>query len=78
MRLNKHDGFSEIVIKSILLGQYPISYIPYGSGVWDYKTESELRILLRHLQNPPASERPNIEGREAWIAKLNNFPWMEK
>jgi len=46
--------------------------------VWDFKTESDLRILLRHLQKPPASERPNIEGREAWIAKLNRFSWMEK
>jgi len=78
LRPNEHDGFSEIVIKSILLGQYAISYIPYGSGVWDFKTESDLRILLRHLQKPPASERPNIEGREAWISKLNCFPWTEK
>ena len=37
MRCNEHDGMSEVIVKSVLLGQYTISRIPY-EGVWGYET----------------------------------------
>ena len=78
LRPNEHDGFSEIVIKSVLLGQYPISYIDYGSGVWDFKTESDLIEALQSLRMPPASKQPNTAAREAWIKKINDYPFLKK
>ena len=77
LRPNKHDGCSEIILKSILMGQYPISFLPYEGGVWDFKTESELIVLLRQLQKPPASEEPNLQGRDYWIKKVNDYSWLK-
>ena len=61
IRLLKHDGFSEIIAKSILWGQWPISAIPYSYTVDKPMTKSE----------------PNIEGRNYYRKILNNYPWNE-
>lgn len=61
LRLNEFDGFSEILAKSVLMGQYPISRIPYPH-MDSYETIDELVILLKQLKN---KKRPN-PATEKW------------
>lgn len=73
LRPLEHDGFSEILAKSILMGQYPISRIKYPK-IDSYKTEEELVILLKDLKN---KKEPNYKAREFWIKNLNDFPFIK-
>ena len=71
LRCNIHDGFSEVLMKSLLLGQYPISRIPYEK-IWSYETEEQLIELLLKLKTMKAA---NTEAMKFWIKKVNNYPW---
>ena len=71
LRCNEHDGVSEVVIKSALLGQYIISRIPYD-GVWHYETFGDLAELVAKLTQQTS---PNYEGRTTWIKKINQYPF---
>ena len=66
LRLNSFDGFSEVVAKSILLGQYPISRIPH-SYIDNFKTQDDLIFLLKQLKY---KKEPNIDVRNHWLNKL--------
>lgn len=74
LRPNENDGVSEVVIKSLLLGQYPISKLPY-EGVWQYKSFGELAELVVKLKE---QRQENVRVRTMWIKKLNQFPWCKK
>lgn len=74
LRLNEHDGFSEITAKSVLMGQYPISRIKYPM-IDSYETEEELTALLKELKN---KKEPNYKAREFWRKNVNQFPWVNK
>lgn len=74
LRTNEHDGMSEVTAKSILMGQYPITKIPY-EGIWSYKTEDELVALIDKLR---FVQKPNYEGRSLYLKKLNQFPWCSR
>lgn len=74
LRCNKSDGMSEIPIKSLLLGQYPITRMRFPE-MWHYETEEELEELLKKL---PEMKEPNLKAREYWITNLNNYPWCKK
>lgn len=54
LRINAFDGFSEVTAKSILLGQYPITLIPY-QGIDFYMSEHQLVILIEDLKNKKIS-----------------------
>mgnify|MGYP001596468949 CR=1 FL=1 len=69
LRLNEFDGCSEIMVKSILLGQYPITRIKYPM-VDSYETEEELIRLLIGLKD---KVKPNYATRQWWINSLNNY-----
>ena len=69
LRLNEHDGFSQLLGKSILMGQYPISKIKHEK-VWNYETEDELVALIEKLKD---MTEPNYEAREHYIKILNNL-----
>lgn len=71
LRLNEHDGNSEIAMKSVLCGGYPITRIKYPM-IDNYETEEELVALLRNLKY---KREPNFRAREYWLRALNNFPW---
>lgn len=73
LRTLEHDGFSEITAKSILWGQYPISYIGYPH-VDSFKTREELVLLLNNLVNKTS---PNIQAREYYLKNVNKYPWNE-
>lgn len=49
LRLNKHDGLSQTVIKSILFGHYPIIRTKQGS-IWQAETEEEIIHYLNLLK----------------------------
>ena len=72
LRLNTHDGFSEITVKSILMGQYPITFIPYEK-IWNYKTEEELIEQLKKLKT---IKKPNVDGRNYWLKHINRFSFL--
>lgn len=74
LRTNSHDGASEIMIKSVLMGQYPITKIKYP--MIDYYTdEEELVALLKELKN---KKEPNLKAREFWRNNVNNLPFINK
>jgi len=73
-RPNFHDGVSEVMIKSMLLGQFPITRIKY-EAVWNYENEKDLIGLFNKLKTQIT---PYSEGRGKWISKLNKYPWCIK
>ena len=72
LRLNEHDGFSDALSKSILLGQYPITKIKHPN-IWHYNTENQLIHLLKRVQK---KNKPNIEARNYYLKYLNNYPFL--
>jgi len=73
-RLNEHDGFSEVLAKSSLWGQHPISRISYPF-IDSYSSTKELLALFKGLKDKP---KPNIEGAVYYRVHLNNFIWRTK
>lgn len=64
LRLVPFDGCSEVIVKSILMGQYPVSSIEYPYTFrWDE---------IGRLKD---MEMPNHLGREHFIKTLNKYPW---
>lgn len=63
LRLTEHDGFSEIIAKSVLWGQWPVSpYIEYP-----HVAMSVDEILKK--------TEANIAGRDYYLKNLNAYPW---
>ena len=67
LRLVEFEGFSEIVAKSLLWGQYPVSAIKYPHTL----NISEIRDIL-------GKKQPNLEGRKWVLDNVNKFPWNTK
>ena len=65
LRLNSFDGFSEVIAKSILLGQYPISKIKYPH-LWSFDDIKDLKDKLLLLKK---QTKPN-PFRKIWKEKL--------
>lgn len=64
LRLAEFDGFSEILAKSILWGQYPVSLIEYP-----------FMFRVDEIDKIRYQEEPNIKGREFYRKILNSYPW---
>lgn len=64
--LNKFAGFSEIVAKSVLMAQYPISRISFPH-IDTCRDDSELVYLLKLLKH---KKKPNYKAREWWLNQL--------
>jgi len=82
LRLNKHDGFSEVTAKAILWGQYPITYLYYpqvtqyaadNHGLTD--TFANLRRLWSLLSRIPKQKHPNSKAVIYYRKHLNRYPW---
>lgn len=75
LRLCMPDGFSELLAKSILWAQWPITWesfkYPHIQGADGI---SELVRLLNALK---FKSKPNLEGREYYLKTLNSFPWNQ-
>lgn len=65
LRLNSFDGFSEVTAKSILLGQYPITIIPFPN-LDRVKDLSELKEKLKGL----AKKKVPNPYRDSWYQML--------
>lgn len=65
LRLNNFDGFGEVLAKSILLGQYPISKI-YYPGITYYSNDDDLVMKLNELKHKKV---PN-PMRDTWYELL--------
>lgn len=66
LRLNRFDGFGEVLAKSVLLGQYPISTIPYY-GIDTALGDDE---LVRKLKELRTKREPN-PFRKHWFELLS-------
>lgn len=71
LRVLEHDGFSEVLAKSVLWGQWPISRIGYPN-ITSYTTNDELVRALNDLKN---KTQPNTKAREYYLQNLNKYPW---
>lgn len=69
LRLTKFDGFSEIIAKSLLWGQWPVSLIEYPCTIHPDKIKD---LFL------PARDKPNYAGREWLLSVVNKYPWNQK
>ena len=67
LRLHEFDGFSEVTAKSILMGQYPITRIPFPH-IDSYRNTDELIGLLRALKD---KKEPNYQAGEWWYKELS-------
>jgi hypothetical protein len=66
LRLTEHDGFSEILAKSVLWGQWPVSpFIEYPH-------------IARTIGEAVGQKKPNYDGRNYYENKLNKYPWAKK
>lgn len=65
IRLVELEGFSEIVCKSLLMGQWPVSSIPYPNT-----------ISVEGIRTIFDKKEPNVEGREWCLNSLNKYPWV--
>ena len=74
LRVLGFDGFSEILGKSVLMGQYPISKIPYPE-IDSYSTDEELIALLKNLTS---KKEPNLRARKYYEKKLNKYTWTKQ
>jgi len=72
LRFNSHDGFSDALSKSILMGQYPITKIQHPN-IWHYNTENQIIHLLKRVQK---TNKPNIEARNHYLKQFNNYPFI--
>ena len=66
LRLIEMEGFSEIVAKAMLMGQYPISTIEYPHT-----------LKVKDIGKIFDKKEPNIKGREWVLKNVNNYPWNE-
>lgn len=72
LRTLEFDGFSEILAKSVLMGQYPISRIRYphiAQAILDRDWIREINALVIY-------KKPNLKARNYYLKKLNNYPWV--
>lgn len=67
LRLNKFDGFGDILAKSCLLGQWPISAIAYPH----VSHAPGLKSLYGALYSLRDKKEPNYAGREYWLQELS-------
>ena len=66
LRLNRFDGFGEVIAKSILLGQHPITTIPYH-GIDAIFSDRDLISKLKEL----SSKREPNPYRQFWFELLS-------
>jgi len=71
LRTLEFDGCPHTITKGILLGQHPISRIPYAYAE-SYKTREELILLLKNLKK---IKKANLIGRKHWLEVITKFPW---
>lgn len=64
LRLTEFDGFSEILGKSIMWGQWPVSIIEYPHI-----------LKVSEINQVKDKKKPNLEGRDYYFQRFNKYPW---
>ena len=64
LRMLSFEGFSEVIAKSLLWGQWPISKISYPHT-----------LSLGELGTLKDKKDPNVAGRDYYRRVFNSFPW---
>ena len=67
LRLNDFDGFAEVLAKSVLMGQWPISRISYP---W-ITHATDITSLIQELNSLKDKKEPNLEGRKYWLREFS-------
>lgn len=71
LRLNETDGFSEILAKAVLMGQYAIGKVKHPH-IPSY--ENDMDLILK-LNKSAKMESPN-PARRWYLYNLNRYPWV--
>lgn len=72
LRLNETDGFSEILAKAVLMGQYAIGKVEHPH-IPTFENDMDLILKLNGLAK---KKEPNHEAREWYLKNLNRYPWV--
>ena len=72
LRLNEHDGFSDCLAKSILMGQFAISKVKH-KYIPSYETEEELENLIKLALT---QTKPNLKARNYYLKAFNKYPFL--
>lgn len=71
LRLNETDGFSEIMAKAVLQGQYAIGKVKHPR-IPSFENDADVIIKLNALAK---KKTPNEDTRAYYRANLNRYPW---
>lgn len=74
LRLNSFDGFSEILAKAVLMGQYAVGNVKHPK-IPSFRDRKDLVRKIRELSKKVT---PNIEARMWYEKNLNRYPWNVK
>ncbi len=74
LRLNEFDGFSEILAKAVLRGQYAIGKVKHPLIPSFHNDEDLIEKIKEELKN----KKPNLVARDWYLANLNKFPFNVK
>lgn len=72
LRLNEFEGFSEVLAKAVLRGQYAIGKVPHPF-ISTFENDMDLIVKLNLLRH---QKHPNYIGRKWYRENLNKFPWI--
>ena len=76
LRLCAFDGFSEVLAKSVLWGQYPVTFESFKyKHIEGFRNLKHLVQILNRLKY---KAEPNTIGRNYYKQALNQFPWNTK
>lgn len=71
LRANLHDGVSQTVMKSIMMGHYPITFLEM-EGVWFAKDRDD---VIRFLKKLKEQKEPNHTLREKYLPVFSNIDY---
>ncbi len=73
LRLNETDGFSEILAKAVLMGQYAIGKVKHPH-IPSFENDMDLILTLNRL----AKETEPNPARDWYLKNLNRYPWVNE
>jgi hypothetical protein len=74
LRFNETDGFSEILAKAVLMGQYAIGKVKHPF-IPTFKNDLDLIVKINKLLK---NNTANLRARSYYRENLNLFPWNVK
>lgn len=74
LRLNEFDGFSEILAKAVLRGQYAVGKVRHPR-IPSFRNDMDLITTLNTLRK---KKEPNKVAMDWYKKSLNKFPWNMK